>query len=171
MLIPRPYSEMGLSWWSDAQETNGLFCQGSAACAESGVDVPWQQSAIGNYLEQASRMGEPQPCGPRNDRFGLWRGNNTCSMVICYWGMHRQNGTPAGRLLGGQAEWAAGETARIWDGYLQPLGRGLSLQWSVWILSWRCKHLTPFKICFCRLPTSFICELGWKWERLPCRTL
>lgn len=55
VFIPRLYSGMGLRG-SDAQETDGLFCQGSAACAESDDDIPWQQSAIGNYPEQASRM-------------------------------------------------------------------------------------------------------------------
>lgn len=67
---------------------------------------------------------------PRNDRFGLWRGNNTCSAVICYQGNAQAEWHASWQALEGQAEWAAGETARIWDGYLQPSGRGLSLQWS-----------------------------------------
>lgn len=104
VFIPRLYSGMGLSWWYDAQEMDGFFFPGSAACAESDVDIPWQQSAFGNYLEQASRVGEPQPCGPRKDRFGLWRGNTTCSVVIRYQGNAQVKWQASWQALEGQAE-------------------------------------------------------------------
>lgn len=52
VIIPRLYWGMGLNWWYDAHGMDGLFCQGSAACAERDVDILWQQSAIGNSLEQ-----------------------------------------------------------------------------------------------------------------------
>lgn len=75
-----------------------LLLPGLAACAESDVNIPWHQSAIGNYLEQASRVGELQPCGP--GMIDLVCGEETT--LVVQWsvtrGMHRPNGMPAGRL-------------------------------------------------------------------------
>lgn len=129
--------------------------------AESDVCVHWLQTAIGNHLE----MRDPWLYGPRDDRLNLWRGNTHC-LVISYWGDEEgKETTPEG-------DWGRDRTGN--QGDCQDLGQqpAAPRQGSASsVYTGDRNHLTPVEIPSCRLLMSFTCELGLKWERLPCRTL